>query len=258
MDELTLPYLWSKIHIEYRYLVDDCDTASDAWAKLKVHFDMPSMFSRIHAREEFYAVEHDISLPIDAYIHAVTEAKARLTALGVTISDDEFKDVLLMRLDPSFHAIRTNIVTQRTEPKLEEVKMLLRAAGNAQPSAKAGPQHGLAARGMRNSSRTPSSARTTPNPGRVDSRNFTWCDTTTDNCHRCSRSGHIAARCMLDMPQHVRDWIVANPYSPPPTRSNLAAEHAGLAFANFGRLDSDLDNANFDPSVLDISNTLRI
>ncbi|KZV86516.1 hypothetical protein EXIGLDRAFT_577386, partial [Exidia glandulosa HHB12029] len=158
---------------------------------LKAHFDMPSMFSRIHAREEFYAVEHDISLPIDAYIHAVTEAKARLTALGVTISDDEFKDVLLMRLDPSFHAIRTNIVTQRTEPKLEE----------------AGPQHGLAARGMRNSSRTPSSARATPNPGRVDSRNFTWCDTTTDNCHRCGRSGHIAARCMLDMPQHVRDWI---------------------------------------------------
>jgi len=33
---------------------------------------------------------------------------------------------------------------------------------------------------------------------------------TKNHCHRCGRSGHIAARCIYDMPQHIKDWVMHN------------------------------------------------
>lgn len=161
-----------------------------------------------------------------------------------------------MRLDPSYHQTRTNIVTQKVELKLDKVMRLLRAASSATPVVKSESEHGLAARAPHHCPRTNSRTHPTPTSGRVDLRGSTWCDTTTTNCHRCGRPGHIAARCMLDMPQHVRDWIADQPYSPRAHAAELAAKHAGLAYSNFGRLDLDIDPD--DPALLDASKFMRI
>ena len=38
---------------------------------------------------------------------------------------------------------------------------------------------------------------------------FRWCDPSNEgHYHRCGRAGHIAARCIYNMPQHVKDWVL--------------------------------------------------
>ncbi|KAG6808136.1 hypothetical protein H0H92_005288, partial [Tricholoma furcatifolium] len=58
-------------------------------------------------------------------------ARQKLEAFGVKIDDTEFKDVLLMNLDESFHAIRLNILAQSPEPDLEKVKVMLTSSTSA-------------------------------------------------------------------------------------------------------------------------------
>lgn len=73
-------------------------------------------------------------------------------------------------------------------------------------------------------------------PSRHDAKGFRWCDPTNErHCHRCGRAGHIAANCIHDMPQNVKDWVMSNP-----SRSSAGAnaaeefsdteEFAGYAF----------------------------
>lgn len=243
LDKLALPLLWARVDREYRYLVEDCDSASAAWKKLKGHFQIATMFTRMRAREDFYSVEHDPSLPIDAYIHAVTEKKTALEALAVKIEDTELKDVLLMRLDHSYHPIRTTIVTQAVEPDLPTVKTLLRASGAASDPVtvkrEPGLSHGFSARhrGAPAPSSAPSSA-----PSRTDAQGFSWCNSSGDGCHRCGRNGHVAARCMRDMPQHVKDWIMANPYNPTQPQS---PQTANVAYV--GHISRHYDGPAGDP-----------
>ena len=43
----------------------------------------------------------------------------------------------------------------------------------------------------------------------------------TDGCHHCRHTGHFASRCMYNMPQHVKDYIVnSRSLSPPHDRSS--------------------------------------
>jgi hypothetical protein len=59
--------------------------------------------------------------------------------------------------------------------------------------------------------------------GLVDDKGFRWCDTTNENgCHRCGRPNHIAARCMYNMPQGIKDHLLT-------LNSHLAQQHAQSA-----------------------------
>ncbi|KAG6819080.1 hypothetical protein H0H92_002345, partial [Tricholoma furcatifolium] len=78
------------------------------------------------ARKEFYDVFHDTSRPISTFIQSLLSARRKLEAF-----DTEFKDVLLMNLDESFHAIRLNILAQSPEPDLEKVKVMLASSTSA-------------------------------------------------------------------------------------------------------------------------------
>ena len=80
----------------------------------------------------FYAVQHNPSLPINAYISAMMEKKSALTALGIIIDDMELKDILLMNLNDFYSATVRTIFTQATEPTLEQVKTLLCASAGAE------------------------------------------------------------------------------------------------------------------------------
>ena len=220
-------YVTMAVEEAYQYLVEDAGSASDAWSKLKSHFEQASMATRMNARLALYEVTHDPSLPITVYFHALESAKSTLSALGVQIDDTEFKDVLLMRLHPSYHSIRLSICAQTTEPNLTNIKALLTSSSpivDASVKVEDSP-HALAAR---STNRRPRPSGSSPDP--IDNQGFRWCDPTAVGvCHRCGRSGHTAARCMYDMPRQVKDWLMAQPSrrrSPsPPDRANSASTH---------------------------------
>ncbi|KII82665.1 hypothetical protein PLICRDRAFT_181189 [Plicaturopsis crispa FD-325 SS-3] len=82
-------------------------------------------YNRLAARQALYSVVHDPQQPVSLYIQSLTAARAKLDALGVKIDDQEFKDVLLMRLDDSFSSLRTTILAQSHEPDLARISSLL-------------------------------------------------------------------------------------------------------------------------------------
>ncbi|KAG6806665.1 hypothetical protein H0H92_010458, partial [Tricholoma furcatifolium] len=192
----------------------DAETGTTAWAALKGHFEKSTIGYRMSARKEFYDVFHDTSRPISAFIQSLLSARRKLEAFGVKIDDTEFKDVLLMNLDESFHAIRLNILAQSPEPDLEKVKVML-ASSTSADSVSVKLEGANAARG-RGTSRS-----TTPF---TDDKGYRWCDPDSDGCHRCGRKGHRALFCIYDMPRAIKDQVMKNPRdrSSSPTPSHHA------------------------------------
>lgn len=205
LDKQAIFWIYSTIADEYRYLIKGQKSARAAWKILSAHFQRSTLAHRMAARSEFYAITHDPSRPIDFYIQALQAARAKMTALGCKIEDMEFKDVLLMHLDPSFHAVRTNILAVATEPELDDVKRILTSSSDI--AIKIEPVDiAMAARSDRFRGDR-SSTRSGRNP-LIDDDGFRWCDQDSRGCHRCGRKGHPALKCMLTMPQQVKDYLM--------------------------------------------------
>jgi hypothetical protein len=213
---------------QFKYIIEDCDTAEEAYKALKAEFVKPTMHARVQARQALYSIIYDPSCPISAFISAVEDAVKALKDLGViTISEDEQKDVLLFCLHESFSVVCTTIYSQSTEPSLAIVKTILKGADNNAISSddlwiKPEPVN-IALRAQTNRGCTSShpidsgslSSPTSSCGSRRDDKGYNWCDTTCKGvCHHCGQHGHITAYCMYPMPQQVKDWIIAST-SPP-------------------------------------------
>jgi len=239
LDKQIIAYIYAKVDPDYHFLIQDLESGADAWKALKAHFEKSTMGHRMQARQQFYDVTHDTSKPVDFYIQALTTASRKLAAIGVKVEDTEFKDVLLMNLDPSFHSIRTTILAQKAEPTLEEVKALLTSSTSADmPSVKPevvmfsqskGKTTGSGSWRERNRhGQEQDHNRSGCGSGSpVDDKGFRWCNPANEGaCHRCGRIGHIAARCMYNMPQEVKDWIMAGSSQ----NSHAAQQQANSAY----------------------------
>jgi hypothetical protein len=247
LDRQIIAYIYAKVDPDYQYLIQDLESGAAAWKALKAHFEKSTMGHRMQARQKFYAVTHDTSKPVDFYIQALSTASRRLAAVGIKIDDTEFKDVLLMNLDSSFHPIRTTILAQKTEPTLEEVKTLLTSSTSAEvlplsnssstseslmftQSRKKANGSGSWREGNRHShdhSHDHGGNNSGSGGSPVDEKGFRWCNPTNEGaCHRCGRIGHIAARCMFNMPQEVKDWIMASSSQ----NSHAAQQQANSAY----------------------------
>ena len=152
-------------------------------------------------QKEFYDITYDPSHPISHYVQSVLTAKSKLTSLGCTITNTEVMDILLMRLDPPYHPVHITILSQKSEPKLEDIKAILIASSASDDIIiKSKPvEELLAAVHVDRSKKT----------SQVDDKGLCWCDTDHNGvCHHCDHSGHIAACCMYTMPQSIKKWIL--------------------------------------------------
>ena len=122
LNTLMLPYLSLAIEKDFQYLVEDKDTVSAAWTKLKDHFEHSTLGARIVAWKEFYDITHNPNCPISQYVQSVRAAKNKLISLRYTITNTEVMDVLLMWLNPFYYPVRITILSQKSEPKLKNVK----------------------------------------------------------------------------------------------------------------------------------------
>ncbi|TFY51069.1 hypothetical protein EVG20_g11180 [Dentipellis fragilis] len=71
---------------------------------------------------------------MDSYFQALSDACKQLSALDVTITDTEFKDVLLMNMDSSAYPLHTIILAQKTEPDLDAVLAILHSSSATSPN----------------------------------------------------------------------------------------------------------------------------
>ena len=184
----------------------------------------------IQAREAFYRVEHNPSKGINVYIHAVDTARKALKDLGCVIDDTEAKDVLLMNLHSSYLTVRTSILTAKEEPTFADVKSILSSSSAAvDPIIKLEPSDtAFAVRsGSSTQRRLSSRGQDFREPSQKDDKGIRWCDPTNEgHCHRCGRPGHIAARCIHNMPQHIKDWVMSVPRSSAEESNSAQVESA--------------------------------
>ena len=204
--------LFERISAELQHLLKGVNSGLEAWKKVSSYFQKSTFPRRVKAREDFYHVKHDVSQPIHVYISAVEAAAQVLKDLKQEISDTEILDLLMMNLDPSFHPIRTTLYASDKEPTLATVKSILSGSVSSPVVVKSEPlgdstTFALATRqvGRLSGSRLGASAEPGPEVG-----GFRWCDPSNEgHCHRCGRSGHVAIKCIANMPQEVKDWIMA-------------------------------------------------
>ncbi|KAJ7716657.1 hypothetical protein DFH07DRAFT_715040, partial [Mycena maculata] len=149
---------------------------------------------------------------IDVYINKVRAAAKVLKGLKCDPGDIETTDILLMNLHPSWVTVRTTITSNKDEQKLDDVIGILNGSTVELPVKEEdeGPVLAMAASGPRFGSGGRKGGAGGGNGGShqdhsFDDKGYHWCDPTNENhCHRCGRSGHIAARCIHDMPQHIK------------------------------------------------------
>lgn len=208
LDKQLTGHIYMKISPVLRHLIRGSKSGKDAMEKIVAQFQKSTWPKRMNARKAFWGIVHDPSQPVSVYISDIEKARKVLSNLGCVLTDVEVLDKLLSDLYPSFFSVRTSVLSQKDEPDLAAVKEILLGSGGTSVMVKSEPlEFGLAARtsgsyGSRSASNVA--------PGNVDSDGYRWCDpTNADHCHRCGRSGHIAALCIVHMPQHIKDWVMS-------------------------------------------------
>ncbi|KAJ7694411.1 hypothetical protein B0H17DRAFT_1275499 [Mycena rosella] len=259
--------IYSHVHADYKAIIEDEKSGLAAWKKLKARFEKSTMSRRLKARSDFY--------------RAVKVARKTLKGLGCEPGEVETTDVLLINLHSSWAGVRTSITSNKDEQKLEDIISILNGSTVEpvkQESDDEVPAVGLMAAASRLGSGgrrgnggsgggaggggySGSGGRSRGHAGDSgggrgsDDKGYHWCDPTNENhCHRCGRSGHIAARCIHDMPQHIKDWVMDNS---PRERSHAAAESANEVHI-FGDNEDDGFFDNGSNQYHNISAPLRI
>lgn len=225
-NKLAKTYIWSRMSKEWRYLIDDKRTGSEAYSALKAKFQTSTFSRRVALRKAFSGCIHNPDEHIDIFLNAVTNAKAQLEAIGITIDDTAVKDVILGNLDDSFKDIRTSLLTQPTEPSLDTVRSVLStsnplvnvksesietALSAKYAKGRGGQRSGGSWRGNSGGGdrgKFEGDCEDSGGGGKKDSKGYTWCDPSNeDHCFRCGRMGHFATRCTMDMPPEIKEWI---------------------------------------------------
>ncbi|KAF8169895.1 hypothetical protein K438DRAFT_1854860 [Mycena galopus ATCC 62051] len=246
--------IYSHVHPDYKASVEEEMSGLAAWKILKGRFEKSSMARRLKARSDLRAT------------------RKALKGLGCEPSDLETADLLLLNLHSSWSTVRTTITSNKDEQKVSDIISILNGSTveidhikEEYPHLSMAAQHGSFGSGGRyggvaGSCNGSSGARSTPHgsssgghphgggsapPATApsgppsDDKGFHWCDPTNENhCHRCGRSGHIAARCIYDMPQHIKDWVMHN--SPRKRANTVQRVHFTPSYWN------DPNNGDYD------------
>lgn len=233
-DKFARGLIYFQISMDYQPMFQTQTTSYELWSALEKKFQASTMSSRIEARRTFYTTTQEASQSVDFYIQALKTARIRLQAMGQTISDQEYKDILLMNLHSDFHSIRTSLMSQTPEPSVEQVESVLSSSPletthtiKSESVFSVRPRfHGGAGRD-RSTQEYP-----------VDERGNRWCDAGRSNvCHRCGRAGHQAPLCIGDMPKNVKDWVLGRHHSAHIADGDMEAAH----FAHFSSSSSSSD-----------------
>jgi hypothetical protein len=127
----------------------------------------------------------------------------QLKAIGHEPAEDEISDIILLRLDQSFTAVRSALVTRATYPTLQEIVSAVKEheAREAVVVAATSPA-------VKTDNSEPDMAFYTGRGRKVTGggSDFDWGNSKGADgaCHHCGRLGHHAACCVADMPADIK------------------------------------------------------
>lgn len=183
-------------------------TAHQVWTSLKDTFIRDSRALRFELKRRLYNPVHDPSLPVMDYINDIVNAHGALSDLGHSPPPVDIADSVLMHLHPSYDMVCASLVSQSAEPSLETIKKVLDdfyRDGKLKDGG-AGAQSAFYVRKEKETSRRKS---TESSDDDGEDLEYDWGNTRgKDACHRCGRPGHQSSKCIVNMPQKVKDSII--------------------------------------------------
>lgn len=190
---------------------------SACFAKLKAKFEASNFTRRVELWKAFSGAVHDPSKPIEVYIQSIINAKNQMVAIGQAVTEVQVKDTIIMNLHPSYDTIKVSLLTQPTEPNLATIRSIL---GNSSPiidspAIKLEPMDTALVAGTAENAfvagRGKQGQREAGLP-KEDEKGRRWCDPNNENhCFRCGHPGHVAFRCVAEMPPEIKTWVLTGP-----------------------------------------------
>ncbi|SJK97328.1 uncharacterized protein ARMOST_00580 [Armillaria ostoyae] len=216
LDNSMQIHLLGMIEGDSQQPVLEADTTLDAWKGLVTFFETSTMARYIEAHRHFFNIEHDASQPITVYIQAVKDARAVLKALGCEPDDTLTADVLLMNLHSSFesallHQSSKSPLQWSWWHVLDWVGDILEGLVVMVPIQIIGERR------------------------RSLIIAITW----------THPHNHIAAYCVYDMPQQVKDWVLGGPWHSETTSANMVFT-ASSVIGPFPDVPSDSDSESYE------------
>lgn len=266
---------------DYRPLLRNLNSALAAWQKIRSEFARKGLQDRVRVWKLLTHVEHDPLVNIEVFIDAVDNYCQILKGMNHPVPDSEQVNILIGQLDASMTEATTALLTRDPIPTLDNVKDYLRIYSRAHSSSDSHPfpikeepkdevlmanaaRPGRFSRGTSgfNSDAAPSGGSVPPasNSNFSRGKGFRWCAAVhNDQCRRCGREGHIADRCVADMPQDIKDWVLNGP---PRVRSAPAPYSAeassAVQFANSVSVAGAQDISDDDGSDYSAANSADI
>jgi hypothetical protein len=243
MDKRAYSFLYFLIEPIYQSIIIDSSSGTAAWKALKAEYEKDSCAARLSFRHQFYNIHHDPSKPVSIFIDEVQSIARQLTSISRPPGKDEVEDIILLRLDTSFEAIRSSLITRATSPSLTEIISAIKQfeinqrvsySSFASPPIKTEVNDAMAAFHRGRSQKPhkirgiiPMSDTSVYGPVANSDREFDWGNTkdTPGACFRCGTPGHVAANCVHDMPSAIKFKIV----SAKPNQINHSANVAEIS-----------------------------
>ncbi|KAJ3967210.1 hypothetical protein EV361DRAFT_931797 [Lentinula raphanica] len=235
--ELVL-IIYARVHPDYRHHLDGLTSGLKIWHAVRDFCVTTNLQNQVNIWHRFTHVHHDIDRPIGVYISQVDSLVRALEGFGYRPSTTFHLYTLLDNLDSTYRSVRSAIYNMSPIPTLETVKAKIASEcvdhadlDSDDPVVKTEGAYAARFGSSQYPHRSGGSNRTSGDDGK-----FRWCSANhPDQCRRCGRTGHISDRCIHDMPQHVKDWVISGA---PKSGRNHSDDSDTTAAASVAEADS--------------------
>jgi len=125
-DKKVYAHIWFLVDPNCWDSIVEIKSGQEAWAALKAEHekDMPSTWMNLG--QHFYSLSHDPTIGVIPFTNQVLTVVRQLESIKRKPQIDEITDKLLIGLDPSFTAVRTNLALHNPEPSIKEITAALK------------------------------------------------------------------------------------------------------------------------------------
>lgn len=169
---------------EFIYLITECETPKAAWDRLQSHFERDTLANRIYLKKQYFRAIMKDGESVEAHLKRMKDIVNKLSAIKVTISEEDQVVTLLGSLPEGYSTVVTALEAQK--PETLTLEFVQNALLNEEQKRRQRVPESSGVRG-----------------GRTSASSDTALHAESDiRCYNCNQFGHIARWCSSQQHQN--------------------------------------------------------